>query len=187
MLFSELMFPTYTQMLTALSRWLDKACDQAETPDALMAARLAEDMFPLAAQIRFTCLQAYEGVTRLQGAPLGEVCAVLAQEGRAASDHPGTLDQAQLHITTCLEFLQAQDPAIINGDDARPITLELPNGMVFDMRADQYVRDWALPQFNFHLITAYAILRAQGVDLGKADYIQHALAYLRPGTAPTAG
>ncbi len=52
------------------------------------------------------------------------------------------------------------------------------------MTGEQYARDWALPQFYFHAITAYAILRHHGVDLGKADYVPHMLAYVRPGTIP---
>ena len=59
--------------------------------------------------------------------------------------------------------------------------------MIFDLTAETYARDWTLPQFFFHLMTAYAILRARGVDLGKADYIAHMLQYLRPGTIPMPG
>lgn len=58
-------------------------------------------------------------------------------------------------------------------------------GMVFDLTAEQYARDWALPQFYFHVMIAYGILRAEGIDLGKADYIAHMFAYLRPGTMPS--
>ena len=60
----------------------------------------------------------------------------------------------------------------------------LPNGMIFDLTAEQYARDWALPQFYFHLMIAYAILRNRKVELGKADYIPHMFAYLRPDTLP---
>lgn len=58
--------------------------------------------------------------------------------------------------------------------------------MVFDLTTEQYSRDWALGQFYFHVMIAYAILRAQGVSLGKADYVPHMFAYLRPGTMPLA-
>ena len=57
-------------------------------------------------------------------------------------------------------------------------------GMIFDLTGEQYARDWALPQFYFHLMTAYAILRKEGVELGKADYVAHMFAYLHTGTAP---
>ena len=66
-----------------------------------------------------------------------------------------------------------------------PIAHLLPAGMVFDLTAEQYVRDWALPQFYFHVMIAYAILRAEGVDLGKTDYVAHMLRFLRPGTMPS--
>ena len=52
--------------------------------------------------------------------------------------------------------------------------------MTFDLTAEGYVRDWALPQFYFHLMTAYAILRANGVPLGKIDYVPYMMRYLRP-------
>lgn len=52
--------------------------------------------------------------------------------------------------------------------------------MIFDFTAEQYARDWAMAQFYFHVMTAYAILRAERVDLGKADYIPHLIAHLRP-------
>jgi hypothetical protein len=56
--------------------------------------------------------------------------------------------------------------------------------MIFDLTAEQYVPDWALPQVYFHVVTACAILRSEGVDLGKVDYVAHMFPYLRPGTMP---
>jgi len=68
-----------------------------------------------------------------------------------------------------------------DGPAQRPLALELPNGMAFDLTGEQYARDWALPQFYFHLMAAYAILRNGGVDLGKPDYVPHMFAYIRQG------
>lgn len=68
-------------------------------------------------------------------------------------------------------------------DAETPIAHDLPTGMIFDLTAEQYARDWALPQFYFHVMIAYAILRSEGVELGKADYVAHMFAHLRPGTA----
>jgi len=59
-------------------------------------------------------------------------------------------------------------------------------GMIFDLSVDQYARDWAMAQFYFHVMIAYAILRHRGVNLGKADFVAHMFAYLRPGTMPRA-
>ncbi len=56
----------------------------------------------------------------------------------------------------------------------------------FDLTAATYVRDWALPQFYFHIVAAYAVMRHLGVPLGKADYAGYMMQHLRPGTAPTA-
>jgi hypothetical protein len=143
------------QMLGALSAWLAKA--EAQMPnggaDSLMVARLAPDMFPLSMQVRFACVQAQEGVIRLRAQPFPALVAVLLDEGRNASEHPGSVTDAMIEA--------ADVPAL---DPATPIAHALPQGMVFDLTAEQYVRDWALPQFYFHVMTAYTILRAHGVE-----------------------
>jgi len=182
----DFLVPTYVQMLGALSAWLGKA--EAQRPggeaEALLAARLAPDMFPLSTQVRFACVQAQEGVFRLRGEPFPASIAVLLDEGRNAAERPGTIAEARTRIAetvAVVEAAAADTPAV---DPATPIAHTLPQGMVFDMTAGRYARDWALPQFYFHLMTAYAILRAQGVELGKVDYVAHMFAYLRPGTAP---
>jgi hypothetical protein len=182
----DLITPTYVQMLAALSGWLHKAEAQDGVTDALMSARLVPDMFPLATQIRFACVQAQEGVYRLRGEAFPASASELLDEGRTAGERPGTIADACARIAQTLALLEqvrGDMPAI---DPAAPIAHALPQGMVFDLTAEQFVRDWALPQFYFHLMTAYAILRAQGVELGKVDYVAHMFAYLRPGTAPGA-
>ncbi|WP_422058191.1 DUF1993 domain-containing protein [Sphingomonas sp.] len=182
MILPDLIVPTYVQMLGALSGWLGKAETQG-TGDAVMAARLAPDMFPLATQIRFACVQAQEGVHRLRGEAFPPVVTELLDEGRNAGERPGTIADARARIAQTLALLeQVRDdmPAV---DPTTPIAHTLPQGMVFDLTAEQFVRDWALPQFYFHLMTAYAILRARGVELGKVDYVAHMFAYLRPKTA----
>ena len=63
------------------------------------------------------------------------------------------------------------------------MVLDLPMGMTFDLTRAQFARDWALGQFYFHVMAAYAILRNQGVEIGKADYVPHMFGYLRSGRA----
>lgn len=186
MTLTALLVPTYTQMLQALSGWLEKAQDQlpATEAEALLSARLAPDMFPLSTQIRFVCVQAMEPAYRLRGLSLPEGLDELAQEGRNAGEAPGTLADAQARINEALAFLADLAPDALDAETERPVTIELPNGMAFDMTGAQYARDWALAQFYFHLNTAYAILRNQSIELGKADYVKHIFAYLRPGTMP---
>ncbi|MEL6266907.1 MAG: DUF1993 domain-containing protein [Pseudomonadota bacterium] len=181
---TALLVPTYRQMLTALGAWLDKAGEDGARDDALMARRLAPDMLPLAAQVRFACLQAREAPCRLTGAPMPDAVAVLGREGQGAGAAPGTIAEARAHVDATLAHLAGLAPDALDAWAARPVAIELPNGMVFDMDGAGYARDWALPQFYFHLNAAYAILRAAGVPLGKADYVQHAFASLRPGTMP---
>lgn len=184
MTLADLLVPTYRQMLGSLSAWLDKAAADRPDADALLSARLAPDMFPLATQIRFACVQAYEGVCRLKDEEFPAAVGALLDEGRSAGDAPGTMADARARIDQTLAMLDALDPAAIDPDPDSPLAHALPNGMTFDLTALQYARDWALPQFQFHLMTAYAILRAQGVPLGKADYVGHMLGYLRPDSMP---
>jgi len=184
---TNLLVPTYRQMLNTLSGWLDKA--EAQMPggraEALLSARLAPDMFPLSTQIRFACVQAWEGVFRLgrQGFP-ASVDALL-NEGRNAGEQPGSIADARARIGETVALLDGLAPAALDADPEGPLAHALPNGMVFDLTPEQYARDWALPQFYFHLMIAYAILRREGVELGKADYVAHMFAYLRPGTMPS--
>jgi len=159
-------------MLGALSQWLSKA--ETQRPDGsvapLLAARLAPDMFPLATQVRFACRQAQEGVFRLLDQEFPPSLETLLDEGRNAGERPGTLADAQARIVETIAVVEAAAAAGITIDRAAPIAHALPNGMILDMTAEQYARDWALPQFYFHVVTAYSIIRAQGIELGKADY-----------------
>ena len=184
---TNLLVPTYMQMLKALSAWLAKAeAQMAEGgADALLSGALAPDMFPLSTQIRFTCVQAQEGLFRLRGEALPASIETLLNEGRNASEHPGSIADAQARIAETLALLDDLGPSTPGGDPERAIAHALPNGMIFDLTAEQYARDWALPQFYFHLMAAYSILRSEGVAFGKVDYVAHMLPYLRPGTMPS--
>lgn len=183
---TNLLIPSFKQMLQALASWLDKAEQQlpAAEAEALLAQRLAPGMFPLATQIRFVCLQAQEPAFRLKGEPLPETLVQLTKEGAKAAKQPGSISDAKTRITEALTFLETLKPDALDAGSNHPVTLDLPNGMTFDMTGDQYARDWSLPQFYFHLNTAYAILRNQNIDLGKADYVPHMFAYIRPGSMP---
>ena len=184
----DLLAPTYLQMLGALSAWLGKAAEQlpeAEA-DALLSKRLADDMFPLATQVRFSCVQALEGMCRLRGEDFPPLVDDLLNEGRNAGEQPGTIAEASARIEQVLAEIRKLAEDVPADDENRTLEHALPMGIVFDLTAGQYARDWALGQFYFHIMIAYAILRAAGVDLGKADYVAHMFQYVRPGTMPTA-
>jgi len=178
MTLSDLLLPTYTQMLGTMATWLDKAeaaCgDEAEV---LLSARLAPDMFPLATQLRFACRQAQEAVFRLQARDFPPAIQELLEEARNAGERPGTIADARARISETLAVVEAATIVGLTLDGDAPIAHALPNGMVMNVTANVYARDWALPQFYFHVVTAYAILRAKGIELGKADYCAHMLPY----------
>ena len=177
---TQTLVPTYSQMLKAVGAWLGKAEASGEFGDEVLAARLAPDMFPLATQVRFACVQAYEGVAWLRGDDFPPIWRTLLDEGRNGPTSPGTLDEAKGRIRDTIRFLSTVDAADLDEGADRAIALKLPDGRVFDMTGSEYIRDWAIPQFYFHVMAAYSILRHEGVDLGKADYVAHAFTYLRP-------
>ena len=183
---ATMLVPTYLNMLAALSAWLEKGKQQGLDMDAMMAERLADDMFPLATQVRFSCVQALEGVHRLAGKDFPPLVSELLAEGRAAENVAGSLEAAQSRIAQTIEMVREVAADIGEGDPARPLEHAIPTGMVFDFTAEQYARDWALGQFYFHVMIAYAILRSRGAELGKADYVAHLFPFIRPGTMPEA-
>lgn len=181
MTLTDLLVPTYRNNLRMLLGLLDKAEAQlgADKAEALLSARLAPDMFPLATQLRFACVQAQEAPLRLMGRPL-ESLAELLDEGRKAGEQPGTLAQARARIGEALAFLDSlPTDALDQAPEDEPLVLDLPIGLTFDLTRAQFARDWALGQFYFHVMAAYAILRSQRVEIGKADYVPHMFGYLR--------
>lgn len=143
-------------------------------------------MFPLTTQLRFLAFQAQEPVYRLRGEAVPEAVLQVRQEGRDGGERPGTWAEARARVAEASDFLATLGPGEIDAAAGEPLEHALPNGMIFDMSGEQYVRDWALPQVAFHQMIAYAILRQAGVPLGKVDYVPHMFGYLRPGTAPVA-
>ena len=171
---SDLILPSFAHMLEALSGQLDKAAafaaENGNDEEGLLSARLAPDMLPLSSQIQFSCLQAEEAYARLANMKARPVPDIV------------TLEQAQRAISQTIALLRSAGASQQQEDPDRMIALDLPSGMSFDFTLLDYVRSWALPQFYFHLITAYAILRHHGVDLGKADYVPHMFQFLRKET-----
>jgi uncharacterized protein len=188
--FTALLVTSLANQIAAVSGWLDKAeafaAGRRGGADALLALRLAPDMFPLATQLRFLAFQAQEPVYRLRGLDVPEAVLAIRQEGRDGGERPGSWAEARARMAGTAQFLASVGPDELDAAAERAIVHGLPNGMIFDMTGEQYVRDWALPQAAFHQMIAYAILRQAGVPLGKADYVPHMFGYLRPGTAPSA-
>lgn len=179
---TDLLIPTYRNMLQTLKGLLDKAETQLgpDEAEALLSARLAPDMFPLSTQIRFAAVQAYDGPRRLLGEEHPPEVEAILNEGRNAGDNPGTLAEAKARIGQALAYVDSLGAdALDQAPEDSALVLDLPMGMTFDLTRAQFARDWALGQFYFHVMAAYAILRKEGVEIGKADYVPHMIGYLR--------
>jgi hypothetical protein len=187
---TSLLLPSLSNQVHAVSAWLDKAegfaAERKSSSDALLALRLAPDMLPLTPQLRFLAFQAQEPVHRLRGEALPAALLEVRQEGRDGDERAGTWLQARARLAEAASLLATVGPDEFDAGADHPFAHELPNGMIFDMTREQYVRDWALPQAAFHQMSAYAILRHAGLPLGKVDYVPHMFGYLRPGPAPAA-
>lgn len=169
MTISTLLVPTAKQMLQALSGQLGKAAAfvaAGNTSEAqLLDTRLAADMFPLAKQIAFACVQPLQALARLRGDPLADI-----EEVTSIAD-------GQALIARAVAMLDGAESAVLDAAAETKIRMDLPNGMAFELTGADYVRDWTLPQFYFHLMTAYALIRHCGVAIGKADYVPHMARY----------
>ncbi|MDP4605038.1 MAG: DUF1993 domain-containing protein [Erythrobacter sp.] len=161
---------TYANILGTLNHLVAKASAH-EKGEALLQARIAEDMFPLHTQIRFTLDQVVTALKRLGTLEL------------SADDSDITsFTDARARIAAVQALIADTDPAIwpASGDT---VEFTLPNGMTFAMQAHEYCRDWATPQVYFHLMAAYSILRAEGLAIGKADYVGYMMKYLKQPAA----
>ncbi|HWU80063.1 MAG TPA: DUF1993 domain-containing protein [Caulobacter sp.] len=172
-----LVVPTYVQMLKGLGNQLTKgeayAAELGLAAEDLLGARLAPDMFPLSTQVRLVCTQASDVLRHLTGA-----------DSFAPTEDATDLAGLRAQLADAVARMEATSASAFEGVAEKTIELKLPNGIVFDMTGGPFVRDWALPQFYFHLMAAYAILRHKGVALGKPDWVSHMFAYIRPGTFP---
>jgi hypothetical protein len=162
---------SYVPMLESLSAILDKAAAHAvgESLD-LVNARLAPDMYPLAKQVNLACYYATDGTARLAGGPAREVTESKAQ----------TLEDLKRLIAITVSELKKTDPTACAGAERRDCSISIPNGMTIEMNGLQFLQSWALPHFYFHVVTAYDILRHNGVVIGKQDYLSQVGRFIRP-------
>ena len=164
--------PVFTQQTRALLGQLSKAaewCAEQGVAEAdLLDTRLAPDMFPLAKQLDFVVNQLLRPMRLLAARDIADP----PEAGPTIATHRDRLKAA-------LTLIADVDAAQLDANPDRMIALNLPGGMAFDLSASAYVRDWALPQFWFHIMTAYALLRMRGVPIGKVDYVPYMMKHLR--------
>lgn len=158
----ELTVVQFSRMLTNLNLLLDKAAASAEARkfkvEVLLQARLAPDQFHFIRQVQIACDTAKLGVARLTGktAPTHE-------------DNETTLEQLKTRIAETLDYLASVSPQDFAGAEERQVSQQRWEGKY--LTGTDYVVQYAVPNFYFHVTTAYAILRHNGVDLGKKDYL----------------
>jgi hypothetical protein len=161
---------SYTPMLESLSALIDKGATHAEKLQlALADARLAPDMFTLAQQIQLSCYHATDGVARLTGKP-----------ATAPPPAPTTLTEMKQLIAHTVETVSRCSPSDFDGAEELDCSIPSRMGGVLGMNGLQFLRAWSLPHFYFHVVTAYDILRHNGVAIGKLDYLSQVGKFLRP-------
>jgi hypothetical protein len=97
----------------------------------------------------------------------------MGREPPKFADDEQTLDELKGRIAKTIDYLEQADRGALQGAEDRLITIPLPKDLVLEMKGLEFLRDWVLPHFYFHVVTAYDILRHNGVDIGKLDYLSH--------------
>jgi len=161
---SQASLPAVEMSLNALSGVLDKgaAFAAAKKIDAsvLLTWRLAPDMFALTRQVQVATDLAKNGMARLAGV-----------EPPRFEDNETTIEQLKTRIASAVAFIKTLDPKQIDAAGDREITFPLGPTKKGQMKGDDYLNHFVLPNVYFHCTAAYAILRHCGVELGKSDYL----------------
>ncbi len=155
--------PVFTHYLTSLSGVLQKGADYAEArkidPSVLVNARLFPNMFPLSRQVQIASDQAKGCMARLSGTEIPSY-----------PDTESTFPELKARIEKTVAFVKGFRPEQINGSEEKTITLKI-GGQDTNFTGQKYLLHFVLPNFFFHCTTAYAILRHNGVEIGKPDFM----------------
>ena len=161
---SSASLPVFRTMLGNLSHLLEKGQAYAQArkfdPQVLVTYRLAPDMLPFSRQIQIACDAAKNGVARIAGV-----------EAPKFEDNEATFGELRARIAKTLAWLETVPAAKLDGTEDKDITFPVGRESTRTMKGEAYLKHWVLPNLFFHVTTAYAILRHNGVDLGKADYL----------------
>jgi uncharacterized protein len=161
---SSASLPIFRTGLANLDHCLAKAEANAQArkfdPNVFVGLRLAPDMLPFASQIRIACDAAKLAVARLSGL-----------EAPKFDDNEATLPELRERIAKTRAWLDTVPADRIDGREEIDITFPVGRDKTRTMQGEAYLKHWAIPNFFFHITTAYALLRHNGVDLGKADYL----------------
>ena len=159
----DVSIPVFTLSLTNLLVILDKAQSHADSKkiDAkvIPQARLIADMLPLSAQVQIACDAAKGAAARLAGLPVPQ-----------HEDTEATLAELATRVSKTLDFIKTIRPEQLQGAETRDIVLQMPHATL-KFTGINYLTNYVLPNFFFHVTMTYALLRKNGVDLGKRDFL----------------
>ena len=153
--------PGFIAMLTNISNWLDKAAAQKDEA-VLMEARLSPDMFALPRQIQIASDSAKGAAAKLTGT-----------DAPAMADSETSFAELKQRCANTIAYLASIDADAFNAGATREIELKFPNGGGMRFDGITYLTGFVIPNFYFHASMVYAVLRAQGVEIGKFDYLAH--------------
>ena len=155
--------PIFVRMLANVNTWLDKAEAHATAKkfdtSVYLGARLAPDMLPFTKQIQIACDTVKFCVARLAGV-----------DSPKFDDNETTLTELRERINATIAYVKSVPAEQIDGSEEKDITLPRRDGPII-MKGEAYLKHFVLPNFFFHLTTAYALLRHNGVEVGKMDYL----------------
>jgi hypothetical protein len=159
----DVSIPVLLRGLTNLSILIDKATAHAGAkrfePAVLAQARLYPDMFPLIRQVQITCDTAKGAAARLAGIDIPK-----------HEDTETTLAELKQRIAKTLDFIQSVKPSQLEGAESRSIEIKTPD-RTLSFTGLSYLNNFVLPNFYFHESISYAILRHNGIEVGKGDYL----------------
>jgi hypothetical protein len=164
MSFYDATVPVFIQTLGALSGLLAKAEAHCKAkniaPEVLLGARLYPDMLPLTKQIQIASDFAAKSCARLTGS-----------EVPTTTDTEKTFDELKQRIASTIDYVKAFKPAQFEGADAKDVTFPVGPNNSMTLKGQQFVNRFAFPNFYFHAATTHGILRHNGVEIGKRDFL----------------
>lgn len=143
-----------------LEKGLAHAIARKFDPSVLVNARLAPDMFPLSRQVQIACDVAKNSVARLA-----------ALEPPRFEDNEKTIEELRLRVARTIDYLKGVPSSAFEGAEERDIKVPVGPDKFLDFKGLDYIERWAIPNVFFHITAAYAILRHNGVEVGKRDFL----------------
>jgi uncharacterized protein len=163
MSFYDATVPAFLQILNSLTKILAKAeahCTAKNiAPEVLLGARLFPDMLPFSKQIQLVCDFAGKGCARLTHS-----------EVPTTPDTEKTFEELKTRLANTIDYVKAFRPAQFEGADAREVTFPV-GPTTLTLKGQQFLNNFAFPNFYFHAATAHGILRHNGVEIGKRDFL----------------